>query len=110
MAPPAPGRVAPRTSPGGPGRSVPDTTAGPFRLTAIRVATTPTGIALQVNATNATTGFLNAVPLTWRLLDAKNAVLGSGTLRVSLAPGETTSLHQEGSGGAWTRIAFAAAS
>lgn len=108
MAPPSPGRVAPRTSPADPGRSVPDTTAGPLRLTAIRVTTTPTGTALQLNATNATSGFLNAVPLTWKLLDAKNAVLGSGTLRVSLAPGETTTLHQEGPGGAWTRITFAA--
>lgn len=106
--PPSRGPAAPRTSPGGPGRGVPDTTAGPFRLTAIRVVTTPTGVALQVNATNATTGFLNAIPLTWKLLDAKNAVLGSGTLRVSLAPGETTTLHQEGPGGAWTRITFAA--
>ncbi len=104
--PSSPGRVAPRTSPVDPGRSVPDTTAGPLRLTAIRVARTPTGTALQVNATNTTTGFLNAVPLTWKLLDAKNVVLGSGTLGVSLAPGETTTLHQEGPRAAWSRITF----
>lgn len=91
-----------------PGRLVPDVTTGPVRLTDIRFTTTPDGLTLQANAKNTSPNYLNAATLTWQLLDATNAVQATGSVVLTVAPAETTTLHHTASGPRtpWTHATF----